>query len=255
MAMQLGVRRLSARHSPRGRVPVLSRDHILGVLFHNLAAVTTSHDRHLLSQVMDRLLDRATVGLLDLLTLPRVTERPHRRNGLRRTERHIDPATTAAAGALGSQPTTRAGIATLHQRNEISAIHRPARLDPQPFQGLGIGEPPAGSLRHLPFRGEVVIPALGLHSLALQVARVPAAPRRTYARRSHHIVNDRQHAGAASARTAPGGPCMLSVLEAERSEAGALSVACCRSGWQRLGPLRREQSRLTRWPVPAAHGH
>src|ERR1039458_2243579 len=125
-----------------------------------------------------------------LLALPGIAERPHGRDGLRGAERHVDPAATTAAGALGSKPATRPGMATLPQRDEISAINRLARPDAQPLQGLGIGEPAAGSLGHLPVRGQVVVPALGLHSLALQVARVPTATGRTYARCGHHIRDD-----------------------------------------------------------------
>jgi hypothetical protein len=81
-------------------VPVLGGDHVLGVLFYDLAAVAAPHDRHLLPQVVDRLLDSPGVGLLDLLALPRVAERPNRRYGLRGAERHVDPAAPSAAGAL-----------------------------------------------------------------------------------------------------------------------------------------------------------
>ena len=84
-------------------------------------------------------------------------------------------------------------MAALHQRDEILAVHRLTGLNSEPFQGLGIGQPAAGGLGHLPIRGQVVVPALGLHRLALQVARVSATSGRTYARRSHHTVNDRQH--------------------------------------------------------------
>ena len=75
-----------------------------------------------------------------------------------------------------------------------AAVHRLAGLNPEPLQGLGIGQPAAGGLRHLPIGGQVVVPALGLHGLALQVARVPAAPGRTYARCGHHMGDDPERA-------------------------------------------------------------
>ena len=78
MAVQLWVWGLGARDPAGGGVPVLGCDHVLGVLFHDLAAVATAHDGHLLSQVVDRLLDRAGVGLLDLLALPRDRRAPIR---------------------------------------------------------------------------------------------------------------------------------------------------------------------------------
>ncbi len=194
MTVQLRVWGLGALDSAGGGVPVLGGDHVLGVLFYDLAAVTAAHDGHLLSQVVDRLLDRPGVRGLDLLALPRISERPHRRDGLRRAKRHIDPATPSTAGTLGTQPTARPRMTALHQRNEISAIQLLAGNDPQPAQRLRVSQPPAGGLRHLSIRGQVVVPALRLHGLALQVARVPAAPRRTYARRSHHMGDDPQRA-------------------------------------------------------------
>jgi hypothetical protein len=196
--VQLGVWGLGARDAAGGGVAILGCDHVLGVLFHDLAAVAAAHNRHLLSQVVDGLLDRAAVGLLDLLALPRITKRPHRRNGLWSRERHVDPTSSAAAGALRAQPSAGAGVAALHQRDEVRAIHRPARLDSEPRQRLLVGQPPAGGLRQLAGRGQVVVPALGLYRLALQVARVSAASGRTYARRSHHISDDRQRAQTAT---------------------------------------------------------
>jgi hypothetical protein len=194
MTVQLRVWGLGALDSAGGGVSVLGGDHVLGLLFHDLAAVATPHDGHLLSQMVDGLFDRPGVGLLDLLALPRVAERPDRRNGLRCAERHVDPAAPAAAGALRTKPPAGAWVMALHQRDEVRAIHRPAGLNPEPLQGLGIGQPAAGGLRHLPIGCQVVVPALGLHRLALQVARVPTAPRRTYARRRHHMGDDPQRA-------------------------------------------------------------
>jgi hypothetical protein len=78
-------------------------------------------------------------------------------------------------------------MSALHQRDEVRAIDRLVGGDAQPLQRLGVGKPPAGSLRHLAVGGQVVVPALWLHGLALQVARVPAAPSRTYACGRHHM--------------------------------------------------------------------
>ncbi len=138
MAVQLGVWGLGARDAAGGGVPVLGRDHVLGVLFDDLAAVASAHDGHLLPQVVDRVLDRPGVGLLDLFALPRVAERPHGRDGLRGAERHVDPASPAAAAALRTKPPAAAWVTALHQRDEVRAIHRPAGLNPEPLQGLGI---------------------------------------------------------------------------------------------------------------------
>jgi hypothetical protein len=74
---------------------------------------------------------------------------------------------------------------------------RLAGNNPQPVQRPRISQPPAGSLRHLSVRGQVAVPALRLHRLALQVARAPAASGRTYARRGHHISDDRERPKAA----------------------------------------------------------
>ena len=107
---------------------------------------------------------------------------------------------------------------------------------PEPLQGLGIGQPAAGGLRHLPIGGQVVVPALGLHGLALQVARVPAAPRRTYARRSHHMGDDPQRAEPAK-------------QFAQRSlcHGTAVHVVCTA-----VGAKRREAAREGRQPAVAS---
>src|SRR6202012_1185135 len=111
------------------------------VLLHHLAAVTTAHHRNLLAHIPDRALHGPGVRALDLLALPRVAERPDRRDGLRGAERQIDPAAPAAAGALRSQPPAGARVATIHQRSEIRPIDRLAPLHPEPGQRLPIGEP------------------------------------------------------------------------------------------------------------------
>ena len=72
MRMQLRVRRLSARDTPSGRVAVGGRDQILGGLLDDLGAIAAANDRHPLTQIADRALDRPGVRCLDLLTLPRV---------------------------------------------------------------------------------------------------------------------------------------------------------------------------------------
>ena len=157
---------------------------------------------------------------LDPLPLPRVTQRPHGRHGLRGAERHIDPAAAAAAGAFPAQPLARAWVAALHQSDEVRTIHRTASRDPQAVERLLVSEPAAWGLRHLPIRGQVVVPALGLDSLALQVAGIPAAPGRTYARRRHHMGDDREAAGPANgfctARARPQHPRAYGLLEPGR---------------------------------------
>ena len=174
MAVQLRVGRLRPADPARGRVPVLGRDHVLGVLLHDLAVVAAAHHRHLLAQIRDALLDGPGVRGLDLLALPRIAERPHDRHGLRGAERHVDPAAPAAAGARPTQPLARLRVAAFHQRDEVRALDRLARLDPEPRERLRVGEPPARGLRQLAVRGQVVVAALGRDRLALQVARVAA---------------------------------------------------------------------------------
>src|SRR5664280_2853246 len=174
MTVQLRVGRLRPADSSGGRVPILRDDHILGVLLHHLAAVAAAYHRNLLAEIPDRALHGPGVRALDLLALPRIAECPHRRDGLRSAESHVDPATPAATGALGSQPPAGARVATIHQRDEVRAIDRLARLHPEPGQRLLIGEPAARRLRHLAVRGQVVVPALGRDRLALQVAGVAA---------------------------------------------------------------------------------
>ncbi len=223
------------------------------------------------------MLDRAGVGFLDLIALPRVAERPYRRDGLRCAERRVDPAAPAAAGALRTKPPAAARVTALHQRDEILAVHRLAGPNAEAFQGLGIGEPAAGGLRHLPIGCQVVVPALGLHGLALQVARVPAAPRRTYARRSHHMGDDPQRAEPAKqfaqrplchgtavhvVCTAVGAKRREAAREGRRpAVAGEVATAGSLPKARLGGPLAVELSEearagpRTRWPVRAGWGH
>ncbi len=198
VAVQLWVRSLCARDTSGGRVSILRRDHIPRGLLDHLAAIATSDKRHSFPHIENRLLDRAPVRRLDLLPLPRVAQRPHRRDRLRGAERHVDPAAPAATGALRTQPSARARMAALHERDEVRAVHRLACLDPQPTKRLLIDEPAARCLRHLPIRGQVVVPALGLHGLALQIAGVPAALGGTDAGCGHHIGDDRERTETAN---------------------------------------------------------
>ena len=174
MTVQLGVGRPRPADPSRGGVSVLGGDHVLGVLLHDLAVITATHDRHLLAQIPHGALDGSGVRGLDLLALARITERPNRRDGLRGAERHIDPATPTAARALRTQPPARAWMAPIHQCDEVRALDRLAGPHPQPSQRLRVREPTARGLRHLPVRGQVVVASLGRDGLALQVARVAA---------------------------------------------------------------------------------
>jgi hypothetical protein len=63
----------------------LRRDHVARGLLDDLAAITTPHERHPLTHVKDRLLDRPPMRRLDLLPLPRVPQRPTRQT---RTSEH-----------------------------------------------------------------------------------------------------------------------------------------------------------------------
>ncbi|HST54367.1 MAG TPA: hypothetical protein VLJ42_00530 [Solirubrobacteraceae bacterium] len=49
MTVQLRVGRLRSADPAGGRVAVLGGDHVLGVLLHDLAVITTAHDWHLLA--------------------------------------------------------------------------------------------------------------------------------------------------------------------------------------------------------------
>src|ERR1700675_35317 len=124
MTVQLRIGGLRPADSPGGRVSVLRGDHILGVLLHHLAAVAAAYHRNLLAEIPDCALHGPGVRVLDLLALPRVAERPDRRDGLRGAERHVDPAAPAATSALGSQPPTGARVTTIYQRDEVRTIDR-----------------------------------------------------------------------------------------------------------------------------------
>ena len=186
MRMQLRVRRVSARDAPRGRVAVGGRDQILGGLLDHLGAIAAANDRHPLTQIADRALDRPRVRRLDLLPLPRIPERPDDRHRLRGAERHIDPATPRTIRARPAQPPAGPGMPALHQRDEIPALHRGIRIDAQTGQRVRGREPAARRLRQLAAGREVVVPALGGDRLALQIAGVTPAPAGTDARSAHH---------------------------------------------------------------------
>ena len=76
--------------------------------------------------------------------------------------------------------------ATLHQRDEVPAGHRTGRVNREPVEGLGVGEPAARSLGELPVGGQVVVAALGRDGLGLQIPGVAATLGGTDARRAHH---------------------------------------------------------------------
>ena len=181
--------------------------------FYDLAAVA-AHDRHLRSQVMDRLLTarpwacsiclrchgspsahtvETDFGALNVTSIPPPRPPPAPSGRSQRPVLGCRPSIKAMKSAPSSGPS----VSTPRFQVSASASHRP------------------GAWAISPSGGEVVVLALGLHRLALQVARVPAASARTYARRSHHMSDDRQHPEAAtqlhSARTPAAPPCMLSV--------------------------------------------
>jgi hypothetical protein len=186
MAVQLRIGRLPAGHASGGGVLVLGDDQILRGLLNHLAAIPATHHRHLLAHIPHGLLDRARVRSFDFLSLPRFRQSPHRRDGLRRAERHIDPAAPTTPCALGPQEPAGARTPALHERDEIPAGHRTDRVDPEPTKCLGIGEPAARRLRQLAVRGQVVVPALRCDRLGLQIPGVAAALGGTDARRAHH---------------------------------------------------------------------
>jgi hypothetical protein len=115
-------------------VLVLDCDQVLGWLLDDLAAVAATDDANVLTHVADRLLDRVRVGLFDLLSLPRIGERPRGRYGLRGAENAVDPTATAAIGASAPKPPPRLRMATFHERNEVLAAHWRVRPDAEPFK-------------------------------------------------------------------------------------------------------------------------
>lgn len=166
---------------------VLHCDQILRGLLDHLAAVSATDDGDVFAHVLDGLLDCAGVRVLDLLALPRIGERPCDRHGLRRAEHAVDPAAATPVSAGAPQPPAGLGMAAFHERDEVLAVCRAIRSDAEPFEGLGIGQPSAGGLGHLPIGCEVVVPALRRDGLALQVAGVVAASGRGDARCGHHM--------------------------------------------------------------------
>lgn len=137
MRMQLRVRCLGARDTPCGRVAVGRRDQILRRLPDDLGPIAAANHGDPLTQIADRALDRAGVRGLDLLQLPRIPQRPHHRHGLRGAERHIDPATSRTIRPSTTEERPGPWVPALHQRDEIPAIDRRIRVDPQTGQRLG----------------------------------------------------------------------------------------------------------------------
>lgn len=121
VTVQLRVRRVRAVDASCGGVAILNRDHIVGQLLDDLAAILAAHQRHPLAHISDGLLDGMGVDLLDLLALPRVAQRPHHRHRLRCAKRRVDPTTTTPTRALRSKPPAGARVAAFHQRHEILA--------------------------------------------------------------------------------------------------------------------------------------
>ncbi len=244
MRMQLRVGRLSARDTPRGRVSVCGRDQILCGLLDDLGAIAAANDRRPLTQIPDRALDRPRVGGLDLLTLPRIPERPDDRHRLRGAERHIDPSTPRAIRTRPAEECSGAGVPALHQRNEIPAVDRSRRVDAQAGERLRGREPAARRLRQLTAGREVVVPTLRRDRLALQIARVAAAPAGTDARSTHHPPGtDPKHPKPAtkchSERTAPAPLCILCGWAVVASVAGPGRGAAAEGGEDRPRSITR----------------
>jgi hypothetical protein len=74
--------------------------------------------------------------LLDLLSLPRIGERPSSRYGLRGAEHAVDPTTTAAVGTSATEPPPSLWVAAFHERNEVLAARWRVRPDAEPFKRL-----------------------------------------------------------------------------------------------------------------------
>jgi hypothetical protein len=138
MRMQLRVRRLSTRDTPRRRVAVCGRDQILRGLLNDLSAMAATNDRHPCTQIPDRALHRAGVSSLNLLPLPRIPQRPHHRHRLRSAERHIDPTTPRTIRTRPAQPPAGLRMLPVHQRDEIPTRHRGIRIDTETGERLGL---------------------------------------------------------------------------------------------------------------------
>jgi hypothetical protein len=145
MAVQLRVGRAGARDTASGGVAVLDRDQILRGLLNDLGTVAATNERDLLAHVGDGLLDCVGVRVLDLLALPRIAERPHDRYGLRGAEHAVDPTAAPAVCSHASQPPPGLWMAAFHERDERLAIDGAVGPHAELFEGLRVGEPPAGA--------------------------------------------------------------------------------------------------------------
>jgi hypothetical protein len=183
--MQLRVRRVTTDHSTRGGMQIFRGDQLPGGLLHHPSAVAAADGRHRLSHVLDSLLDRVPVSLLDRPALVLVAERPSNRHRLRGAERHVDPTTTATVRPRTPQPAPSRRMPALHQRDEVRAVNG-ATLDPELRERVRRDEPPAGRLCRLAARRQVVVAALWLDGLTLQIPGVAAAFRGTNAGSGHH---------------------------------------------------------------------
>jgi hypothetical protein len=179
-------------------VPILDRDQVLRGLLHDLAAITTTDNTNVLPHIRDGLLDGVRVGLLDLLTLPRIAKRPSSRYRLRSAEHTVNPTTTTTVRTSTPQPSPALWMAAFHKCNEVIATHRRVGLDTKTFERLRVRQPPTGSLSQLAIGGQVVVAALRRDRLSLQISGVVAATRCRDACRAHHIAIDREHREAAT---------------------------------------------------------
>ncbi len=235
MRMQLRVRRLSARDTPRGRVPVGGRDQILRGLLDDLGPVAAANDRHPLTQIADRALDRPRVRCLDLLTLPRVTQRPHDRHRLRGAERHIDPATPRTVRARPAQPPAGPRVPAIHQRDEI-----PARPPAQP------GRRPDGPTCPGP-RASCPAPPPAPHRALGSSPRArgrPSCP--PDSGRNPRPCRHRCSKRSSSTGTDPKRPKPANEFDSDRTAPAPLCILCvCVCGWALSFP-RRDQREQTR---------
>jgi hypothetical protein len=164
VAVQLRVRRVPFKDTPRSGVAVLGGHYLLRVLLDLLPAIAVAHRRHRFGEMSHRFAHCRGVRSLHLAALRRVSERPHGRDRLRGAESQVDPAATAAGGAGPAKPRSASGVASFHQRDEVWALNR-AALDPESGERVRGGKPLAGGLGELPVGAQVVVAALWLHGL------------------------------------------------------------------------------------------
>src|ERR1700691_48909 len=93
--------------------------------------MTTTNDTDVLPHIGDGSLDGVRMGLRDLLSLPRIGERPSGRYRLWGAEHAVDPTATTAIGASAPKPPPGLWMAAFHEGDKVLATHSRVGLDSQ----------------------------------------------------------------------------------------------------------------------------